>query len=116
MPGRFGGKVALVTGAASGIGEATALLFARGGARVVLADVDADGARRVAAAIAAVGGVRERMERGNPLRRLGRAEEVAELVLFLASDAASFVNGATHVVDGGAMATRGIDLLGGGDA
>jgi NAD(P)-dependent dehydrogenase (short-subunit alcohol dehydrogenase family) len=113
MPGGFAGKVALVTGAASGIGEATALLFAREGARVVLADVDVDAARRV---VAAVDGVRERMERGNPLRRLGRAEEVAQLVLFLASDDASFINGATHVVDGGAMATRGIDLLGGGDA
>jgi NAD(P)-dependent dehydrogenase (short-subunit alcohol dehydrogenase family) len=35
------GKVALVTGAASGIGRATALAFARAGARVVLADIDA---------------------------------------------------------------------------
>lgn len=37
----FEGKVALVTGAASGIGRASALLFARGGARVVVADVAA---------------------------------------------------------------------------
>ncbi len=37
--GRFGGKVAFVTGAASGIGRATAMAFARQGARVVLADV-----------------------------------------------------------------------------
>src|SRR5438034_10486803 len=33
------GKVAVITGAATGIGRATALLFARAGARVVLADV-----------------------------------------------------------------------------
>ena len=36
-------KVALITGASSGIGRETALLFAREGARVVVADVDDKG-------------------------------------------------------------------------
>jgi NAD(P)-dependent dehydrogenase (short-subunit alcohol dehydrogenase family) len=40
MAGILEGKVALVTGAASGIGRATALVFADEGARIVLADVD----------------------------------------------------------------------------
>jgi NAD(P)-dependent dehydrogenase (short-subunit alcohol dehydrogenase family) len=37
----------------------------------------------------------------HPIGRLGKAEEVAELALFLASDKASFVTGGYHVVDGG---------------
>ncbi|WP_037911282.1 SDR family oxidoreductase [Actinacidiphila yeochonensis] len=45
---RFAGRLVVVTGAASGIGRATALEFARAGARVVAVDRDADGAARTA--------------------------------------------------------------------
>ena len=42
---RLEGKVAIVTGAGSGIGRATAILFAREGTKVVVADVDEEGGR-----------------------------------------------------------------------
>ena len=50
------GKRAIVTGAASGIGRATAMLFAAEGASVVLADIDAAGGEATATAIAEAGG------------------------------------------------------------
>jgi len=55
MP-RLTSKVALITGAASGIGRAAALLFAREGARVVVADVQDAAGERTVAAIADGGG------------------------------------------------------------
>lgn len=54
--GRVEGKVALITGAASGIGEATAELFAREGATVMLADVQDDKAQAVLERIRSAGG------------------------------------------------------------
>ena len=40
----------------------------------------------------------------HPMGRFGRPEEISNAILFLASDEASFVSGATYVVDGGARA------------
>ena len=47
-PDYFAGKTIIITGAGSGIGRATALIFAREGANVVCADINAAGARRTA--------------------------------------------------------------------
>ena len=54
--GRLDGKIAIITGAASGIGAATARRMAAEGARTVVADLDAAGAKHVAAEIADAGG------------------------------------------------------------
>jgi FlaA1/EpsC-like NDP-sugar epimerase len=64
-PDYFHDKTIVITGAASGIGRATALIFAREGANVVCADIDAEGARRTAETA---------MQRG--VRALGIATDV----------------------------------------
>lgn len=56
MTNLFSNKVALVTGAASGIGEATAIAFAREGANVVVADTNTDHGERTVALIKSAGG------------------------------------------------------------
>ena len=55
MAGRLDTKVALVTGGGSGIGRASALAFAREGAKVVVADVDVEGGEETVRLIEAAG-------------------------------------------------------------
>lgn len=73
----FHGKVAVVTGAASGIGEATAKRLAGGGARVVIADIDEDGGKRVTREIIDGGGKAAFLRTD-----IAREEDVNELIDF----------------------------------
>lgn len=53
---KLGGRVAVITGAGSGLGRTSALLFAEEGARLVVADINPDRVERVAAEITKAGG------------------------------------------------------------
>src|SRR5436309_13636608 len=85
MGQELSGKVAIVTGGASGIGRATVELFAEEGAHVVIADVDAARGEDVAAKLGAAAAFKR--------TDVANAEEVQELVDFAV---ARF--GALHVV------------------
>lgn len=56
MTQNFAGKVALITGAASGLGRATALLFAQHGAKVIVSDITIDGGHETVKMIQDKGG------------------------------------------------------------
>ena len=43
---------------------------------------------------------------GVPLKRVGRPEEIAQTIVFVASDKVSYITGASIAVDGGKLATR----------
>jgi NAD(P)-dependent dehydrogenase (short-subunit alcohol dehydrogenase family) len=72
IPHRFDGRVAIVTGGASGIGRASAERLAAEGAQVVIADVDGDGGEAVAAANDAITFLRTDVSQGADVERLVR--------------------------------------------
>lgn len=73
--GKLDGKVALVTGGASGFGEATAVLWAKEGAQVMVVDISQPGARRVADTIRQAGGRAEAVRAD-----VARAEDARAMV------------------------------------
>jgi NAD(P)-dependent dehydrogenase (short-subunit alcohol dehydrogenase family) len=97
MSGRLEGKVAVVTGAASGIGRASALLFAREGARVVAFD-RAEGVHETAEAVRAGG--------GQAVARTGDAGSEDDIAALVAAAGAEF--GALHLFFANAGITGGV--------
>jgi len=93
--GRVEAKVAIVTGAASGIGRTTAMRLAEEGASIVVADLDAEGAESVAEEIRSSGGA-ARSEKVD----VSREEDVARMV-----SAAVETFGGLHILHNNAAMT-----------
>jgi NAD(P)-dependent dehydrogenase (short-subunit alcohol dehydrogenase family) len=77
--GRLEGKVAVITGAADGIGRATAILFAREGAKLVLADVNEQGLRESLSLVIKEGG--EAIIRRTDVSVEGEVKNLVDLAL-----------------------------------
>jgi NAD(P)-dependent dehydrogenase (short-subunit alcohol dehydrogenase family) len=92
VAGRLAGKVAFITGAGRGIGQAAAVLFAAEGARVVVADVDGDAARQTVAQVEAGG--------GQALAAVGDVAVEGDVVRMIDEGVRRF--GALHVLDNNA--------------
>jgi NAD(P)-dependent dehydrogenase (short-subunit alcohol dehydrogenase family) len=98
--GVLDGKVAIVTGAGSGLGRGSALRLAQAGASVVLNDVDADGLRETEAAVTAAG--------GTAVTQAGDVSRVADVKALVARAEEAF--GGLDVVHANAGVERYVEL------
>ncbi|HEY8458344.1 MAG TPA: SDR family oxidoreductase [Actinopolymorphaceae bacterium] len=102
-PGRFAGKVVVVTGGGSGIGAATCRRFAAEGASVVVVDIDATAANDVVGEISDAGGravaVSADVARAEDWRRIAEsAHQLSDRVDVVHSNAAVQISAAAHAM------------------
>jgi NAD(P)-dependent dehydrogenase (short-subunit alcohol dehydrogenase family) len=89
--------------AVAGLTKSTALEYADQGIRVLSVHPAAIETPMIARAMADNPDLAEQMESMHPIGRVGQPREIAEVVVFLCSDGASFMTGSQIVVDGGAL-------------
>jgi len=100
-------KQAHVVSAKAGVDALSRTCAIEWGPHGVRVNIVAPGAMSGTEGVKRIAGDDQHRTTQNPLRRPGSTTEVAETVLFLASDAASYMTGATLVVDGGGWLTAG---------
>ena len=114
-PDYFSGKTIVITGAASGIGRATALIFAREGANVVCADINEAGVKETASAVNAKGsqalGIKvDVTQRAQTIGMVQRAIDAFGQVHFLFNSAGAAIRRAKFLEIDDELLSRTFDL------